>query len=418
MLFLGFQETDLTPASPMQMIGFAQSGLSQGVERPLRAQVSLWQLEETRCALVAIDHIGFGLEHAASLRARLAALLHSSPEQVMLCFSHTHAAPNDSLEATYAAWADERIVSAASEALQKMRPVRIAWGCGEVDIGVNRRNGEAVDRRAGLLKATDATTGEPVLAVVRLTAHCNALKGDNARLSPDWFGATRDLLSARWGCPAMLTQGASGNIAPRFFSSRIDPPDADDASGRFIRTDAALEEMARAVLRGLDPLFRRLTPHDAHCLRMSSVHDTLHAPVPTPERAREIAEEARREAGIDGEGWLREVARLHAEGVLCQDEPVEVQCFQLDEGSLLGVPNEILCELALRVREQAGELTFLGGYTNGCSGYLPTAEEYDRGGYEVFWSMLDFYMYFHRVMPLARDSADRLVLLALRCLRE
>ena len=66
MLTLGFQETDLTSASPMQRIRFAQSGLSQGVDRPLWAQVSLWQLEETRCALVAIDHIGFGLEHAAS----------------------------------------------------------------------------------------------------------------------------------------------------------------------------------------------------------------------------------------------------------------------------------------------------------------------------------------------------------------
>ena len=128
MLTLGFQETDLTSASPMQRIRFAQSGLSQGVDRPLWAQVSLWQLEEARCALVAIDHIGFGLERGASLRARLAALLRCSPEQVMLCFSHTHAAPNDSLEADDAAWADERIVSAASEALQNMRPVRIAWG--------------------------------------------------------------------------------------------------------------------------------------------------------------------------------------------------------------------------------------------------------------------------------------------------
>jgi hypothetical protein len=30
----------------------------------------------------------------------------------------------------------------------------------------------------------------------------------------------------------------------------------------------------------------------------------------------------------------------------------------------------------------------LGLYTNGCSGYLPTAEELDCGGYEVYWLLL------------------------------
>ena len=138
MLTLGFQETDLTSASPMQRIRFAQSGLSQGVDRPLWAQVSLWQLEEARCALVAIDHIGFGLERGASLRARLAALLRCSPEQVMLCFSHTHAAPTT--------------VCRRTSALYRLPPRRFRTcarfaspgGCGEVDIEVNRRDGKAL----------------------------------------------------------------------------------------------------------------------------------------------------------------------------------------------------------------------------------------------------------------------------------
>lgn len=54
-------------------------------------------------------------------------------------------------------------------------------------------------------------------------------------------------------------------------------------------------------------------------------------------------------------------------------------------------------------------LCFLRGYTNGCGRYLATAEEYDRGGFEVLHSYLVYYMYFGRVMPLNRDTADRLV---------
>ena len=134
-------------------------------------------------------------------------------------------------------------------------------------------------------------------------------------------------------------------------------------------------------------------------------------------RAREIAEEAHRAAEIDGARWLREVARLNAEGVKEQYETVEMQFFQLDEGALIGVANEIMCELALEVAKKAGKTVFLGGYTNGSAGYLPTAEEYDRGGYEVFWSMLEYFMYYPRVMPLERDSAETIVEMALEGIR-
>lgn len=263
---LGFHETDITPDAPMQLIGFGSSSKSQGVERRLRAQVSIWQSDTACCTLVTIDHIGFAVEHAARLRDALGALTGTNAEHVMLCFSHTHAAPNDSLEPAYANLVDARILDAARAALTSMRPVRVAWGCADTHIDVNRRSGGALDRRAGLLKVADAETGAPVLVLLRLTAHGNSLKSDNARISSDWFGAARDILSHSWGCPVMLTQGAAGNVAPRFFCSKIDPPDADDTSGRFVRTDDALNEMGRTVLRDTQALFDSLRPHDASTL--------------------------------------------------------------------------------------------------------------------------------------------------------
>lgn len=53
-------------------------------------------------------------------------------------------------------------------------------------------------------------------------------------------------------------------------------------------------------------------------------------------------------------------------------------------------------------------MVFFNGYTNGCTSYLPTAAEYDRGGYEVLWSNVLYYRYHGRVMPLNRDTAERL----------
>ena len=52
---------------------------------------------------------------------------------------------------------------------------------------------------------------------------------------------------------------------------------------------------------------------------------------------------------------------------------------------------------------------YFGGYTNGCTGYFPTEEEFDMGGYEVYWSMLFYFMYHGRVFPLQRNSASELI---------
>lgn len=409
----GFWETEITPKTPIQMIGFGVSEPATGVERALMAQATVWRLGKESCALIAIDHIGFAMEHALRLRMRVAELLGVGTEQAMLCFSHTHAAPNDSAEPEYADAVDARVAELVKRAMNAMRPVRAAWGCGEADIGVNRRAGEAIDCRAGILKLVDAESGVNAFALLRLTAHGNALKADNRRISPDWIGAARDEIAEKLNCPVMIVQGASGNAAPKYFCSKLNPPDADDDSGRFVRADDALQRMANAVWQGIEGVFDSLQVKKVERLQMFSRRETLIARVPDMKRAREIADEARREAGIDGKNWLREVARLNAEGVKEQGETVEMQFFRLDEGALIGVANEIMCELALEVAERTGKTVFLGGYTNGSAGYLPTKEEYDRGGYEVFWSMLEYFMYYPRVMPLERDSADKIVKMAL-----
>ena len=81
----------------------------------------------------------------------------------------------------------------------------------------------------------------------------------------------------------------------------------------------------------------------------------------------------------------------------------------MNEGCLCGVPNEIMCEISLDAWHRSKDsLLFLNGYTNGIDSYLPTAEEYDEGGYEVLWSNLIYYPYHGRVMPLNRESARRM----------
>lgn len=392
---LGFSEVDITPSTNVQTVGYG--GLSEGVLHRLLAQISVWHSNEGICCLVAIDHIGFMREDASQLRDEIGEKLGIPREKVMLCFSHTHSAPNVSLEPEYFDFLHQQILSGVSEAEKTVVPVKAVWGLTDTDIGVNRRSASgAIDRRLGILKVTDAGTGQLMFMLLRVTAHANAL--NNHMITSDIFGVTRELLEERYNCKVMLTQGASGNINPKYYGSA-----------------EALDKTAAAVLEAVSPCIDRLEPHEIGELSMFSQAATFFADVPSLERAEAISKEAMLENGIDGANWLEEVSRLHNENIKQQSTEVELQYFKLDNGCLCGTAEEIMCELALDVVNECNDsLIFFGGYTNGCNGYLPSAEEYDRGGFEVLHSYLIFYLYHGRVMPLNRETADKLVKLASR----
>lgn len=393
--YLGFARVDITPAYNVQTVGFnREDNLSRGVLHKLFAQISIWCSDEGKACMVAIDHIGFMYEDSNTLRDMIGKRLDITREKVMLCFSHTHSSPNISLEPEYFRFLCEQVLSGVDEAVRNTIPVKAAWGTTEADIGVNRRNNDGVlDRRINILKVADAVTGKLCLLVLRLTAHANVLYEDNYLISSDFIGVARELLEKKYGCSVMITQGASGNIKPRY---------------EF--TLEALDKMASAVGNAVASCIDLITPAEIERLSMFSQMDTFYADVPSMDKAQAISEEAMRINQIDGTNWLKEVARLNAEGIKQQGTQTEIQYFVLDDGCLCGVASEIMCELAVDVSKACNdELIYFGGYTNGCGGYLPTAEEYDKGGYEVLHSYLIYYIYHGRVMPLNRDTAEQLV---------
>ena len=409
-LEFGFAEVDITPSGAVETIGFGRPNeWSHGVLHPLSAQVTIWHCGAETCCLAAIDHIGFSRQHADQLRCTIGENLHIAKEKVMLCFSHCHSAPNDSAAPEYYQFVCRQMQKASAAALLNMTPVKAAWGIARTEIGVNRRKGAtALDDRLGILKVCDSKTGKLKLLLLRLTAHGNVLKADNHLISPDYFGTVRDTLGTVYSCPIMVTQGASGNIAPKYYQSAINPPDAADE--RFIRSHTALQDMAVIILRDAAPVIEHLQPQETSRMTMYARQLPLFADVPSAEQAHTVAAEAKRFCGIDGTGWLAEGNRLRKNGVKEQQVPIEIQYFLLGEGCLCGTASEIMCEFALQTAQLLkNDLFFFGGYTNGCTGYFPTTEEFDKGGYEVYWSLLHFYMYHGHVFPLRRESAETLV---------
>ena len=413
---LGFREVDITPNKPVETVGFGRKDeMSRGVLKPLLAQISLWKFKDKKYCVVAIDHIGFSKDHANLLRTDIGNILNTKKENVMLCFSHTHSSPNETAEIEYFRFACGQIKHGVKEAIKDMNPVKVGWKNAYGDIGINRRDNcdesnTKIDRRMGILKVTDADSGQLRLLLLRLTAHGNVLKADNYMISPDYFGAVREFLGEKYNCPIMVTQGASGNVSPKYFNSKLDFVIDAQNNKKFVRSETALEDMAKEVYKNVDKVINLIETKNITNLEIYSVYKDFYSEVPTYERALEIAKEAKTQCGIDGTGWLKEVKKIIGEKVEKQIDNIEIQYFVLNNGCLCGVANEIMCEIALSTIENMNNDKFyLGGYTNGCTGYLPTEEEFDEGGYEVYWSMLIYYIYHKRVFPLNRNSATILI---------
>lgn len=392
-----FSQTDITPDFPVEMIGcYRADNRPDGVLHPLMAQVLLFEHCAERFCLVAIDSLGLTTGLSSQLRTLVAEALGTRPGNVMLTFSHAHSAPAPLSPLNgerYYALLCERVVACAAEAATALQPCMVAWTVGETDIGENRRAGcSAVDSRLGALQVVHAATGRPIAVLLRVCAHANILMTHSQKLSSDYFGASREKLGAHFGCPVMLVQGAAGNIKPVCVDkiSGGGPEDVERVSDMLLRSAVQLHFEPRAVT----------------CLRMVEKQMDMVSDVPQAEEAQRIV----RASGMDAPGWLAECARLRNDGIAAQTQTNLIHFLFINEGCLCGVPDEIFCELALSVAEQSGcPLLFFNGYTNGCTGYLPHAAEWVKGGYETHDSYLFYYAVHGHVMPFRADTAERLV---------
>ena len=409
---LGFAEVDITPSGPMELVGFYRAdNKSKGVLKPLLAQAAVWENKE-RCCLITIDSIGFTKELSDKLRDKTGRLLNVTKEKVMLCFSHTHAAPDADMEPEYYNEICERIESAVLQALKEMTPVTVGWKNATAHIGVNRRPvSKDTDDRVGILKICDAdkNAGDtPKLIILRVTAHGNVLKADNNMISPDYFGDTREILSRKYGCPVMMIQGAAGSTAPKYFCSENTPVDA--RMEECVRSKTALTDMADSIADSISKVFDNMELHNDSSIRMYSKHIELTADVPSVEEAVKVAKDAKELCGIIDTGWMKKVSGLNDEGIHEHSEDVEMQYFSIGDWCLCGGPYEFMIGFALETEKILGnEFFYLNGYTNGCLLYFPTEDEFDAGGYEVFWSMLIYYKYIDRVYPFRREAASKLI---------
>ena len=406
----------------------------QAIESDLTATALVLSDDDTTLVVIGIDLSLREQRPAQEMRNRIAEALRIPITHVLLNTSHTHAgvalpdympdSPEQmALKGRYRDSLGRSLVEVATEAASRLQPARVGSGWGESHIGVYRREqrggqdvlGEVsdhpIDPSVGVIRVDDVE-GDPIAIVFRYSCHPVTMGPRSAVASSDFPGAARQAVERSLGGLALFLQGGGGNINPRAgMGFEIDCRETKnrvglELGGEVVKVAARIRtntRPGRRTLLGTVPniLF---TPWEAvsdetsnHLAAAESAVQLEYVDLPPLDRAcailahwQRILEERRHG---DVQEWEIRVAEKYEDWARLLVAAVEhghptselfIQVVRVDDIVIAGMNAEMFFETGLEIRARSPfPDTFALGYTNGTIGYLPRAQDYPTGGWEI-----------------------------------
>ncbi|MBA3451375.1 MAG: neutral/alkaline non-lysosomal ceramidase N-terminal domain-containing protein [Chloroflexia bacterium] len=455
----GIGRVTITPplTAPHASWGAQLHVLPDGVEADLWATALIVDDGTTTAAWIDLDLVIVSRAESDAIRAAVAVTLDIPPHAVRVSVTHNHAGPPPSawnwtrqgqaaLDGYYRLL-PEYAAGAARLALQNLRPARVAVASGESRVAVNRReiapdgrtvtgvNLEgAIDPEVFVLRI-DARDGGPLAVVVCYTMHPTTLGPGNRLLSPDWPGHLKRTVETLTGAVCLFAQGATGDIGPgpqgftddvavvRRLGAQVgceaarvylglDLPAVRHRHERVWESGAPLGKWTQELVADHEPVVRVVSREVA--LPLIAQPPLLEARARVDEAQRQLDDLKQRDApaaAIEAATFATKRANMtfsRAETYGRQTTfPVALHLLQIGPALLAGIEGEPFAEIGMAIKNGSPwPATWFGGYTGGWAGYIPTADAYPLGGYEVDTS------------PFAPDAAARLVDETLTALRD
>lgn len=245
-----------------------------GVHRPLTATAVVLRnaagvMDETdEQIIVAIDLCILRTDEQEALLAEVRRRT-GVTGQLMFHYSHTHstgwnslaysAMPGGDLIAPYLDHLASQVAAAVSEARGAAQPASIVFGQADSHMGGNRDLWDHATRQfvcgfnpdgpadpTVLVGRVTNADGAVIATLVNYACHPTTLAWQNSLISPDFPGATREVVEQATGAPCVFLQGASGDVGPR--EGFVGDPAIADRNGRELGYAAmsALESLPAA----------------------------------------------------------------------------------------------------------------------------------------------------------------------------
>jgi hypothetical protein len=385
---IGSATVDITPPAGAQLSGYLyRVQPSLGVHDALRARALYVVSGAERLLWLHADLIGLPAELVERVRAWGARRFGLEPRQIVLSATHTHAGPA-TVELTLCGDYDAAYVEHLRGKLQRSAELAAAnrrWAAllvteGHSGLAIDRRKAASAhtDPRLGVL-AWRGADGEWCALLANYAMHNVGLSFHNRLVSADIAGAAASRLTADLpGRPTVLfTAGAAGNTNPPASGTDFAQVDAWGA-GLAAAVESALARAEPAGDLVTSARARFGVPLEA--LDAERIH-TLSRDIAAGVVDDGTYEHRRYHQAVDL--WREKMLDLSGRNDLPRSLDVELQLVRFRQVDLLCVNAEMFSRFADDLRAATGRRTYVVGYANGVSGYIPPAEAYDEGGYET-----------------------------------
>ncbi|MCW3112832.1 MAG: neutral ceramidase [Segetibacter sp.] len=373
-------KVDISPSDSQYLVGYGERK-STGIHDRIYHRIVALDDGKTQFYLISSEICLFSPSEYDNVVAKLQKQHGINPLNVWWSVTHTHSAPEvgppgiygvymgnrvqHTIDTAYTAMIEQSLIKGVLEAKKNLVPARLGVGWGFSQANINRRaidvDGKAslglnpdgpVDRRIGLIRI-DKADGKPLALIANYPIHGTVLGDKFVQVSGDAPGIVSEYVEGKIGAPVLFINGAAGNIAP-IYSVYPTPAAGHLNQFRVLLGDKILEANRKIT-----------TTVDTIKLLASSLI------VETPRKP--------------GLGWSADMSKYTTTKAGNHFVRLPIRFLKLNnEVAIWSAPIELFCEISNEVRDRSPfPYTFYFGYTNGWFGYLPNAEAWQHGGYEV-----------------------------------
>ncbi|MBD3374803.1 hypothetical protein GF406_07210 [candidate division KSB1 bacterium] len=423
-LFANADKVVITPPLGTEMVE-PRGTLATGVHDELYARAMVLSDGRTKVAIVTLDLIGLDFKLVDRIQKAVFSKTGIPATHLMLSCSHTHNAPitvelGPSMSNRNRQWESamvEKVAKLVSSTQKKLFPVNLAVGKDRVQIGLNRRvsqfyRARMVPNPAGpmadhtFVLSLQNNAKDHLAVLYNYPAHPVAVHSTSTELSADYPGYATSALHERLGQQtiAMFAQACGGNI-------NVQP-----LQGGFEKAEQAGQLLAIAVNKAIT----ESETIEADCIHIANKEiylpfhavsdETAHAmQLRLQESMKTLKERGGNKAQLKEQEdlihWTHRLHRKSKDPELGQGIPFHIQAFALGkEFVILAMTHEVFVEYQLAIELASPfKYTMVLAYSNGCASYVPTAEAFFFGGYEVFGAQQRYTMPY-----LKPDSEDKI----------
>lgn len=401
----GIGRSIVTPRVGAKLIGyFNRPEGSKGVHDDLLARALVLDTGDTVLALCSVEILWLWSSIIMQIRQAVAARCPLQPENIFIFCTHTHAAAGPHVTDDWDTPLVDRIADAIVTAYEARQSAQLGFGFGQlIGYNINRRwLNRPADPSVGVMRV-DTADGKPLALLGNYACHAVVMGYDNYWISGDWPGyACRQLeadMKARGHetFVALFSQGGAGDVNPLTETVRQRLAAAHpvgtigDLTSFYGRFDIGLPDSWNIEDRGGGTFLECETLARAYSSEVLRVYRKIEFGAEIPVWVERVVVNGA--VGTDeppAEGLPEAYYTLLPE-ISVGNIPLEIMVVGIGSAVLVSQPGEVFSETAVELRKRGQQMGYafpwLVSYANGAYAYLPPANAFDEGGYEVSWAL-------------------------------